>query len=104
PPLEAAPTSTACSLNSRSWAQWTAPPPIATDTHRDALAPIERHAHGLQAKICCSCSWLHFLKGWSLLKTRCDSLPGSNSYLRVDLLASWLLRWLINWPAPSGHS
>src|SRR5690606_16448638 len=74
PPLEAAPTSTACSLNSRSWAQWTAPPPIATDTHRDALAPIERHAHGLQAKICCSCSWLHFLKSWSLLKTRCDSL------------------------------
>src|SRR5690606_40502660 len=75
PPLEAAPTSTACSLNSRSWAQWTAPPPIATDTHRDALAPIERHAHGLQAKICCSCSWLHFLKSWSLLKTRCDSIP-----------------------------
>src|SRR5690606_18048630 len=29
---------------------------------------------GLQAKICCSCSWLHFLKGWSLLKTRCDSV------------------------------
>src|SRR5690606_32415213 len=49
--------------------------------HRDALAPIERHAHGLQAKICCSCSWLHFLKGWSLLKTRCDSeLP------RVELV------------------
>src|SRR5690606_25505409 len=59
--------------NSRSWAQWTAPPPIATDTHRDAPAPIERHAHGLQAKICCSCSWLHFLKSWSLLKTRGDS-------------------------------
>ncbi|WP_264985883.1 hypothetical protein, partial [Pseudomonas aeruginosa] len=36
-------------------------------------APIERHAHGLQAKICCSCSWLHFLKSWSLLKTRGDS-------------------------------
>src|SRR5690606_10650763 len=37
-------------------------------------------AHGLQAKICCSCSWLHFLKGWSLLKTWCDStggVPGS---------------------------
>ncbi|MBU9210176.1 hypothetical protein, partial [Burkholderia multivorans] len=42
-------------------------------THRDAPAPIERHAHGLQAKICCSCSWLHFLKSWSLLKTRGDS-------------------------------
>ncbi|WP_310703914.1 hypothetical protein, partial [Burkholderia multivorans] len=25
------------------------------------------------AKICCSCSWLHFLKSWSLLKTRGDS-------------------------------
>ncbi|WP_310698321.1 conjugal transfer protein TraN, partial [Burkholderia multivorans] len=26
------------------------------------------------AKICCSCSWLHFLKSWSLLKTRGDSV------------------------------
>ncbi|WP_310731297.1 Tox-REase-5 domain-containing protein, partial [Burkholderia multivorans] len=33
-------------------------------------------------KICCSCSWLHFLKSWSLLKTRGDSKSHYAQFLK----------------------
>src|SRR3546814_9130944 len=44
-------------------------------THRDAPAPSERHARAPRGKTSLSCSWLHSLKSWSLLKSRGGSLP-----------------------------
>src|SRR5690606_7706200 len=76
-PLGAAPTSTKYGLSSRSWGQSIGSQPTTTNTPRDAPAPIERHAHGLQGKTCWSCSLLHSLKKCSLLKTRGDSTFGN---------------------------
>jgi len=36
----------------------------------DAPEPDEQRARVLPVKTCLTCSWLHLLKSWSLLKTR----------------------------------
>src|SRR5690606_3352170 len=41
--------------------------------HRGVPAPGEPPVHALPGKTCLTCSWLHSLKSWSLLKTRGDS-------------------------------
>ncbi|MDH4449845.1 MAG: hypothetical protein QE265_04540, partial [Rhodoferax sp.] len=43
-------------------------------THLDAHAPCEQHVRGLPGKTLLTFSWIHLLKGWSLLKTRGDSV------------------------------
>ncbi|MFC5583471.1 hypothetical protein, partial [Rhodanobacter terrae] len=47
-------------------------------TLRGAPAPCAPRARGLQGKTSWTCSWLHSLKSWSLLKSR----GGSKSYAR----------------------
>lgn len=49
-------------------------PPIAMGTRPDAPAPASLHAPGPRVKTCLTSSWLHLLKGRSLLKTQGDSL------------------------------
>src|SRR3546814_7747471 len=48
-------------------------------THRDAPAPSDRHARAPRGKTCLSCSWLHSLKNWSLLKSR-----GGSAWLAIQ--------------------
>lgn len=41
------------------------------DIRHDALAPCAQRVRGLPGKTCLiTCSWLHLLKGWGLLKIR----------------------------------
>lgn len=66
----------ACSLSS---AQSTRPPSTATDACYAAHAPSALRAPGLPGKTSLlSCSWLHFLKSWSLLKSGAVQ-PASNT-------------------------
>ena len=50
-----------------------------------ALAPCAQRVPALRGKTCLiSCSWLHLLKGWSLLKFRGDSLRIHNELRDVE--------------------
>jgi len=40
-----------------------------TDSRPGALAPCARRARGPRVRTLSTCSWLHLLKGWSLVKT-----------------------------------
>src|SRR5262245_22200947 len=57
---------------SRSWLRSKPPLPIATGAHARGPEPAAPRGNGPQAKTCClsACSWLHFLKCWSLRQTR----------------------------------
>nr|SPS05753.1 exported protein of unknown function [Candidatus Nitrotoga fabula] len=67
------------------WVQSTLLLPTVTDTRNDAPEPIAQRVLLLREKICFVCSWLHSLKGWSLLKIRGDSI-----YF-LDTPATWKL-------------
>src|SRR5262245_17911055 len=75
---------------SRSWLRSKPPLPIATGAHARGPEPAAPRGNGPQAKTCClsACSWLHFLKCWSLRQTRSGSVT-NNVHVRdmVETLA-----------------
>ena len=56
------------------WAQSIQWRPIGRGIRHGAPAPCVLRVRVLRGKLCLICSWLHFLRGWSLLKTRGGSL------------------------------
>jgi hypothetical protein len=57
--------------------------------HLDAPAPSEQRARASPVKNdLISCSWLNFLRIWSLLKTRSDSVNGVVAVFGIDTFKS----------------
>src|SRR5262245_26346589 len=75
---------------SRSWLRSKPPLPIATGAHARGPEPAAPRGNGPQAKTCClsACSWLHFLKCWSLRQTRSGSLPSPAFFLSELVVAN----------------
>jgi hypothetical protein len=74
-------------VRSRSWVLSILSSPTAKGIHCDALAPDGLRVLLLRGNICLSCSWLHSLKIWSLLKTRGDSMrKNSGSHFEPRLV------------------
>src|SRR3546814_14819280 len=70
----AGPSSARSAAHNRSSARSTPRRPTTMGTHRDAPAPSARHARAPRGQTCLSCSWLHSLNCWILLKSLGGSL------------------------------
>ena len=73
--------------HSRPWVQWIQWQPTGMGTRPGVPAPCEQRVRAFLVKNdSISCSWLHLLKVWSLLKTRGDSL------LAIWCVSIWLVK------------